>query len=107
MRKVEAGVHVMAEDIDGREFERRFAVEARVNWTANLSVYGRLVSSDEATGNDAVFWRVELRPASHVFATFEYGRRTIGDGPYVLEEDGLAPEGKLESVYAITVRGDF
>jgi hypothetical protein len=107
LRRVEAGVHAMVVDIDDGEFDRRFAVEARINWSASVSIYGRLIANEEAASNDAVFCRLELRPAKHVFATIGYGRRYIGDGPYVVEDLDVGPTGNTESVYTFSVRGDF
>jgi hypothetical protein len=107
MRRLQAGVHVMVKDIDDGEFERRFAAEARMNWTATLSLYGRLITSEDAGSNDAVYCRLEVRPARHVFATVGYGRAIIGDDPYLLEDADIGATGNIESVYTISVRGDF
>ncbi len=107
MRKLQAGAHVMVKDIDDGEFDRRFAVDARINWSANISIYGRVLTNEDNGSHDAVFWRVELRPADHVFATVEYGRRSIGDAPYMLEDLDIGQSGATDSVYRFTVRGDF
>jgi hypothetical protein len=107
MKKLAAGVHAMVKDIDDGEFEQRFAMEARLNWSANVSLYGRMVTSDRAGSNDAAFWRLEMRPADHVFVTFGYGRGAIGDAPYVVEDSDITTTGDAESVYAFAVRGDF
>lgn len=105
--KLEAGVHVMVRDIDDGGFDRRFAMEARLNWTANVALYGRVIADEEAASNGAVFCRLEVRPARHVFATLGFGRREVGDGPYVVEDPDIGAVGDIESVYTLTVRGDF
>jgi hypothetical protein len=107
MQKVEVGVHAMVKDIDEGEFDRRFGLETRVNWSARVSMYGRLVANEEAASNDAEYVRLELRPTGHVFVTVAYGRSYIGDAPYLLEDDDIGATGDAEDVYTITVRGDF
>lgn len=108
MRRVQAGVHAMIQNIDDGDFDRRFAVEARVNWTASVAIYGRVLASQEAGfGNDAVYCRLEIRPVDHVFATLGFGRGVIGDGPYVVEDPDVGLAGSIESVYTLSVRGDF
>ena len=97
----------MANDIDGFEFDRRFAAEARFNWTTELSFYGRLIIVDVETSPDAGICRRELRPADHVFATFAYGRDFIGDDPFLLEDLDIGRTGDTEPIYTIMVRGDF
>lgn len=105
--KVSSGFHVMAKDINGRDFDRRFAAEARFNWTTELAFYCRLVTIDEYTSHDALYCRLELRPSEHVFATFAWGRDYIGDGPFVLEDPDVEMTGDTDPVYTITLRGDF
>jgi hypothetical protein len=107
MGRLEAGAHVMARDIEDGDFQRRFGLEARINWNARTSVYVRLISTEDATSHDAAFCQLEVRPARHVFATIGYGRRAIGDGPYVVEDLDLGDTGDIESVYTFSVRGDF
>lgn len=72
-----------------------------------MSIYGRVIANEEAASSDAVFCRLELRPVDYVFATIGYGRSYIGDGPYVVEDLDVGPSGATESVYTITIRGDF
>lgn len=103
----EAGVHAMVRDIQDGTFTTRYAFDGRVNWTATTAIYGRVVSSGSDGGGDAAYLRLEFRPVDHVFATLGYGRAAIGDGPYLLEDPDIGPTGAAESVYTITVRGDF
>ena len=109
--KVRSGVHVMLTDVeDGtlrQRVEERFGVEAKLNLTAQVSLYGRLITGQSISSGEAMYWRFELRPAAHVFATIGYGRDWIGDGPYLLEDADSARIGESEAVYFVTVRGDF
>ena len=107
MRKLDAGVHVMVKNIDDGDYERRFGVEARMNWSANIALYGRLIAADDEGSDDAVYCRLELRPARHVFATVGWGLAYVGDGPYLIEDDDIGGGGSVESVLTVTVRGDF
>jgi hypothetical protein len=107
MRRLEAGVHLMVIDDGGGELERRFALETRMNWSASIALYGRVIAADEAGSRGAAYCRLEVRPAGHVFATLAYGRGFVGDGPYVLEDPDIDAAGDIEPVYTFSVRGDF
>jgi hypothetical protein len=109
--KVRSGVHMMLANVeDGtlrQRLEERFGVEAKLNLTAQVSLYGRLITGQSISSGEAIYWRFELRPVAHVFATIGYGRDWIGDGPYLLEDADSARIGESEAVYFVTVRGDF
>ncbi len=109
--KVRSGVHMMLADVeDGtlrQRVEERFGVEAKLNLTAQVSLYGRLITGQSISSGEAMYWRFELRPVAHVFATMGYGRDWIGDGPYLLEDADSARIGESEAIYFVTVRGDF
>jgi hypothetical protein len=107
-RKVESRIHGMLADFADGPVDEVLGVEARFNFTATVSLYGRLVMSDRVSSRDAVYWRLEMRPTDWVFATFGYGRPYIGDDPYLLEDPDIGGmRGVSEAVYFATVRGDF
>lgn len=106
-RKIESGFHVMALDIDQAQWRRRFALETRMNLTTEIAAYGRVVIDDAENNWDALYLRLELRPTGHVFATLEYGRDFVGDGPFLLEDPDIGRSGGADAVYALTLRGDF
>jgi hypothetical protein len=106
-RTVTSGVHLLVADRDNAPSEERFGVEARLNFTATVSLYGRLITSDRVRGSDDVFIRLDLRPADWVFAAIGYGRYYIGDQPYMLEDPDIGRGGQAESVWFVRLRGDF
>jgi hypothetical protein len=106
-RKITSGVHVMLLDRTNAEMEERFGVEARFNFTASVSLYGRLIASQQVASRDAVFLRLDMRPTEWMFAAVGYGRYYIGDEPYMLEDPDIGRRGETESVWFIRVRGDF
>ena len=106
-RKLHAGVHAMLRDQGGNGVDARAAWDTQVNVTTSMSMYVRLVTSDDLIGSNALFWRIDLRPTNFLFASLGYGRPFVGDGPYVLEDLDVGRTGAMDKVYTITVRGDF
>jgi len=106
-RKITTGLHVMVLDGSGRPLEERFGIEARFNFTAAVSFYGRVIASENVTSSDAVFLRLDMRPTDWVFAAVGYGRHYVGDQPYMLEDPDIGRRGEAESVWFIRLRGDF
>lgn len=106
-RKITTGLHGMVLDREGRPLDQRFGVEARFNFTATVSLYGRVIAADDVASRDAVFVRLDLRPTSWVFAAVGYGRSYVGDQPYMLEDPDIGRRGETESVWFIRLRGDF
>ena len=105
--KIYSSVHAMFRDLSDGPSDLRFGVEARFNLTAIFSLYGRVIASERVTAGDAVYWRFEVWPTDYIFATFGYGRRYIGDDPFLLEDPDVGRRTTAESVYFVTVRGDF
>jgi hypothetical protein len=106
-RKIYSGVHLMYGELSSGPLGTRLGVAARFNFTAAVALYGRVITGEEVTGSDAVFWRLEMRPTDWMFATVGYGRRYIGDNPFFLEDPDIGRRASTEAVYFITVRGDF
>jgi hypothetical protein len=106
-RKITTGLHLMALDQSGTPLDERLGLEATLNFTAAVSLYGRLIASDQVASRDAVFIRLDLRPTDWVFAAVGYGRDYIGDQPYMLEDPDIGRRGETESVWFIRLRGDF
>jgi hypothetical protein len=105
--KITTGLHVMLADRDNTPLDGRFGVEARLNFTAAVSLYGRLIASQSVASSDAVFIRLDMRPTDWAFAAVGYGRYYIGDQPYMLEDPDIGRRGETESVWFIRLRGDF
>lgn len=106
-RKITTGIHGMLLDRDGTPLVESLGLEATLNFTAAVSLYGRLIASEDVASRDAVFIRLDVRPTEWVFAAFGYGRHYIGDQPYILEDPDIGRRGGPESVWFIRLRGDF
>jgi hypothetical protein len=106
-RKIRSGLHAMLRNVADGPMTELFGIDARFNFTATVSLYGRLIAGERVTGSDAVYWRLEVWPADYIFATFGYGRHYIGDDPFLLEDPDIGRRGESEGVWFITVRGDF
>jgi hypothetical protein len=102
-----AGVFAMLRSTEEGDAGWRVATELRLKWGAGGAFYGRLLIDEAAASSEALYLRFELRPRDHLFAAFAFGRAQVGDGPYPLEDDDIQPDGPIDNLYTITLRGDF
>ncbi len=100
------GVSALVDDI-GLVARTHVGAEMRINWNATSAFYLRWIGSDDLERSDAVYARLEFRPTFRTWVTLAYGRESVGDGPYFLEDDDSLPTAETEDVLTITVRGDF
>jgi hypothetical protein len=82
-------------------------VEARVNWSATSAIFMRWMVGDGVGGSEAVYLRLEFRPARRAWVTISYGRDDRGDDVYFLEDRDRLPSSRVGDVIAFTVRGDL
>ena len=101
-----AGIHALVDDI-GQNAVTRIGAEARINWNATSALYLRWITSSAQARSDALYARLEFTPTRRTWVTIAYGRATVGDGPYFLEDDDALPTVDTEDVLTVTVRGDF
>ena len=100
------GVSALVDGI-GLEAQTHVGAEMRINWNATSAFYMRWIASDDVERSDAIYARLEFRPTLRTWVTLAYGRESVGDGPYFLEDDDSLPTIDTEDVISITVRGDF
>jgi len=106
LQRFMSGIDALVDDI-GIDAVTRVGAEARINWNATSALYLRWIVSDAIDRSDAVYARLEFRPTTRTWVTLAYGRATVGDGPYFLEDDDALPTAQSDDVVTITVRGDF
>lgn len=100
------GVSALVDGI-GVNAQTHVGAEMRINWNATSALYMRWIASDDVERSDAIYARLEFRPTLRTWVTLAYGRESVGDGPYFLEDDDSLPTIDTEDVLSITVRGDF
>jgi hypothetical protein len=100
------GAHVLVDRI-GEGTVTSAGAEARVNWNATSAVFVRWIVSDEVSGSESVFVRLEFRPTRRTWVTIAYGRDDRGDDVYFLEDRDAPPPPGAGDVIAFTVRGDL
>jgi hypothetical protein len=101
------GIHFMARDIDTDYFSKNFAWDSRIVLNPEFAFDIRMVLTQRASVDDAVFMRVEFRPTQHIYAYFSFGRAYLGDSPFLLEDSDLAVMGYDSKSYTLSIRGDF
>lgn len=100
------GVSALVDGI-GVDAQTHVGAEMRINWNATSAFYMRWIASDNVARSDAIYARLEFRPTLRTWVTLAYGRESVGDGPYFLEDDDSLPTIDTEDAVTITVRGDF
>jgi len=100
------GVSALVDGI-GVDAQTHVGAEMRINWNATSAFYMRWIASDDVERSDAIYARLEFRPTLRTWVTLAYGRESVGEGPYFLEDDDSLPTTDTEDAVTITVRGDF
>ncbi len=108
-KKMRNEIHAMMKNIDTDFRENSFAWSSRYFFNPDFAVNLRTVLSERINIADAVFARLEFRPAPRFYAYLSYGRKYIGDAPVLLEDFDVysSHHDHGSGVYTISVRGDF
>lgn len=106
-KRLRNGLYVLLRDMDTPRSYRSFAWDSRVVLNADFAFEWRFIIAGEENVRDPVFVRLEFRPSKTLYASASYGRETLGDSPYLLDDDELSLGGVDPSVYSISIRGDF
>jgi hypothetical protein len=107
VKKVRSGVHAMWKDTDTIFSDKRFAWDGKLALSPNWGWYWRLILSNQFDVGEMLYTRLAYRPNNRIFVTFSYGRRVIGDGPFVLEDQDIELSRFSTAQYSLFLRGDF
>lgn len=106
-KKMRNGFHVLVRDMDTVRASRSLAWDSRVVLNSDFAVDWRYILAGEEDVRDTVFFRLAFRPSQRLYAYASYGRQSLGDGPFLLEDEELFLTGVDPSLYTISIRGDF
>ncbi len=107
VNKVRSGINVMWKDIDTIFSDTRFAWDGKLALSPNWGLYWRFILSESFDVGQTLFTRLAYRPNDRIFVIFAYGRKVIGDGPFILEDQDVELSRFDTAQYTILLRGDF
>ena len=105
--KTMAGLHLLWRNLETPYSQRAFAVDGRIVITPNWALYWRFFATTDFAVGENTYARLEYRPNNRLWATFAFGRKALGDDPFLLEDRQLELARANTPLFTLLLRGDF